>query len=440
MAKTKEEIFASFFDGGKCTAMFTQKSNALSVGVGVVSGNQAVVIAQNNEALDCADMKKWASAIRLAGETGVPVFTFYAASGAMLDGGAAPLIGFSEILKESAKISGVVPQVAVVVGVCGGNSALLAATSDICIMSEEAELFLTPPYTSAAQGDKTSCAGTAKAASVAGVAHIVVENYDAATSAAKKLAEILPPNNMTVTSVFDFAAPTAAFTTSGYTPAKAVAAIADADSICPMFDSFDCSYVALGTVEGSVVGFVATNAEKTLGQKGTAKITRFVRFCDIYNIPVVTVLSTEGFTKSTENDISGGIRNAALLASTYSDATTAKVLVVAGKAVGASYTAFAGCDITVVTDKAVVASIEPTAAATILYADELKSSENIAADTEKYAKVYVEENCSADALNNAGICDIRCTEAELRGVVADALNVLACKRTTRYPKKYGSAL
>ncbi len=440
MAKTKEEIFASFFDGGKCTAMFTQKSNALSVGVGVVSGNQAVVIAQNNEALDCADMKKWAAAIRLAGETGVPVFTFYASSGAMLEGGTAPLIGYGEILKESAKISGVVPQVAVVVGVCGGNSALLAATSDICVMSEEAELFLTPPYTSAAQGDKTATAGSAKAASEAGVAHIVVADFDAANAAAKKLAEILPPNNMTVTSVFDFAAPSSAFSTAGYTPEKAVAALADADSVCPMFEEIGCSYVALGTVEGSVVGFVATNPEKTLGQKGVAKVARFVRFCDIYNIPVVTVLSTDGFTKSTANDISGGIRNAAQLAATYSDATTAKILVVAGKAIGASYTAFSACDITIVTDKAVVAAIEPTAAATVLYADELKASSNIAADTEKYAKTYVDAYCSADALNNAGICDIRATEGELRAIVAESLNVLACKRTTRYPKKYGSAL
>ncbi len=440
MAKTKEEIFASIFDEGRYTAMYTQKSNSLSVGVGVVSGGQAVVIAQNSEALDSADMKKWAAAIRLAGETGVPVFTFYASSGAMLEGGTAPLIGYSEILKESAKISGVVPQVAVVVGVCGGNSALIAATSDVCVMSEEAELFLTPPYTSAASGDKTALAGSAKAAATAGVAHIVVADYDAACASAKKLAEILPPNNMTVTSVFDFAAPTAAFTTAGYTPEKAAEALADADSLCPMFVDVECSYVALGTIDGTVVGFVATNNTKPLRQKGVAKIARFVRFCDMYNIPVVTVLSTVGFEKSSCNDISGGIRNAALLAATYSDATTAKVLVVAGNAVGASYTAFSGCDITIVTDKAVVAAIEPTAAATVLFADELKASSNISADTDKYAKIYVDEYCSADALNNAGVCDVRCAESALRSTVAEALTVLAGKRTTRYPKKYGSAL
>ncbi len=440
MPKTKEEIFASFFDDGKYTAMFTQKSAALSVGVGVVSGAQAVVIAQNSEALDSADMKKWASAIKLAGETGVPVFTFYASSGAVIEGGVAPLLGYSEILNQSAKISGVVPQVAVVVGVCGGNSALLAATSDICVMSEEAELFLTPPYTSAAKGDKTAGAGSAKAASKSGVAHIVVSNYDAAVECAKKLAEILPPNNMTVTSVFDFSAPTAAFSTSGYAPLKGVQALADADSIVPMFTEIECAFVALGTVEGTVTGFVATDDKKEVGEKGVAKIARFVRFCDIYNIPVVTVLSSEGFKKSSENDMAGGIRSAAKLASTYSDATTAKVLVVVGKAIGASFTAFSGCDITVVTDKAMVATLEPTAAATILYAEELKASTNIAADTDKFAKQYIDTFCNADALNNAGVCDIRCAEAELRSVVADTLCVLATKRTTRFPKKYGSAL
>ncbi len=438
MAKTKEEIFASFFDDGKYTAMFTQKSASLSVGVGIVSGAQAVVIAQGDEALDSADMKKWACALKLAGETGVPVFTFYASRGAVIEGGVAPLMGYSEILAQSSKISGVVPQVAVVVGVCGGNSALVAATSDVCIMSKDAELFLTPPYTSAAKGDKTADAGSAAAASRSGVAHIVVEDADTATACAKKLAEILPPNNMTITSVFDFAAPTSAFSTAS--PLKSAEALADADSLVPMFCDVECAFVALGTVEGTVTGFVATDAKKEIGEKGVAKIARFVRFCDIYNIPVVTVLATEGFKKSSQNDISGGIRSAALLASTYSDATTAKVLIVAGKAVGASYTAFSGCDITVVTDKAMVASVEPTAAATILYADELKSSSDIAADTEKYAKAYVSEYCSAEALNNAGVCDICTAEANLRSVVADTLMVLATKRTTRYPKKYGSAL
>ncbi len=440
MAKTSMDVFATFFDEGKYTTMYTQKSASISVGVGFVCGSEVVSVAQNGNALCAADMKKWVRAIELAGKIGVPLFTFYASSGAVLDGGVAPLTGYADILKASANVSGVVPQIAVVTGTCGGNSALLAATSDICVMSEEGELFLTPPYTAAATGKKTAGAGSAASAADSGVAHIVVKTNAEAVLKAQALAELLPSNNLTVPSLFEESAPSGAFQSAAFSPEKAVAGLADSANLVSLFDNIESVYVALGTVDGTVTGFVATDNGKGICTLGAAKAARFVRLCDMYNIPVVTVLATCGFTKSSENDIAGGIRNAALLASTYSDATTAKVLVVAGQAIGAAYTAFSACDVVIAADGAVVSPLAPEAAATVVYAEELKASKNIPEDTKKYAAEYIATYCNADALDNAGICEVRCNDSAVRGAVADSLAILATKRVTRQPKKYGSAL
>ena len=100
----------------------------------------------------------------MAAQTGCPVVTFYNSVGAKLAEGLDVLTASAKLNAQIAKVSGVVPQVAVVLGVCGGTSALSAANADVCIMAEGAELFFTAPFTSAAKGDKVADAGSAAAA------------------------------------------------------------------------------------------------------------------------------------------------------------------------------------------------------------------------------------------------------------------------------------
>ncbi len=100
----------------------------------------------------------------MAAQTGCPVVTFYNSVGAKLAEGLDVLTASAKLNAQIAKVSGVIPQVAVVLGVCGGTSALSAANADVCIMAEDAELFFTAPFTSAAKGDKVADAGSAAAA------------------------------------------------------------------------------------------------------------------------------------------------------------------------------------------------------------------------------------------------------------------------------------
>ena len=133
--------------------------------------------------------------------------------------------------------------------------------------------------------------------------------------------------------------------------------------------------------------------------------------------------------------MAGGLREAARLAGTYADATTAKVAVITGKAVGVAYTALANADLTIAVEGCTVAPLDPKAAVTVVY--ELENGTNIAADTAKLAARYAADVCSAAAAVEAGLADMAVPAAGVRAAVVSALDMLSTKRTQRLPKKHG---
>ena len=371
----KGEILAKFFDDGEYTALFAD--GAVSAACGYAAGQQAYAVYQNGEAVSVKDVEKNIKVLEMAAQTGCPVVTFYNSVGAKLAEGLDVLTANAKLNAQIAKVSGVIPQVAVVLGVCGGTSALSAANADVCIMAEGAELFFTAPFTSAAKGDKVADAGSA------------------------------------------------------------AAAVVDKDSTVELYAGFGKSvYTAFATVGGNAVGVVATG--KNLCHNCVAKIARFVRLCDAFSVPVVTVVDTEGFVPSVSDDIAGGIREAARLAATYADATTAKVTVLAGKAVGPVYTALAAADLRIAVTGCVVSALEPSAAVSVLYKDEIDASDNIIVATNAKAAAYTAEVCSAANAVACGAADMVCDAANVRSSVVAALELLSTKRAARLPKKHGN--
>ena len=423
----KGEILAKFFDDGEYTALFAD--GAVSAACGYAAGQQAYAVYQNGEAVTVKDVEKNIKVLEMAAQTGCPVVTFYNSVGAKLAEGLDVLTVSAKLNAQIAKVSGVVPQVAVVLGVCGGTSALSAANADVCIMAEGAELFFTAPFTSAAKGDKVADAGTAAAAAKAGVAAIVAPTAEEAAEKAAHIVGLLPANNLTGPAIFEFEQPTAALA-AGAEPAKAAAAVVDKDSAVELYAGYGKNIVtALATINGSAVGIVATE-KKALCHKCTAKAARFVRLCDAYSIPVVTIVNTEGFGRSEGDDEAGGIRQAARMAGVYAEATTVKVAVLAGEAVGPAYTVFAACaDWRVAVQGCTVAPLAPEAAVTVLYKDEIFASDNIVNATKAKAAAYTKEVCSADAVADA---------ATARASVAQALDMLVGKRAVRLAKKHGN--
>ena len=236
-------------------------------------------------------------------------------------------------MAEIARISGVVPQIAVVVGTCAGSAAVQAAAADVCIMSEEGELFLNAPFNSEGQGGKSR---RLRVCGPCGVAAIVAKDAADAAAKAARIAGLMPSNNLAGPAVFDFAAPSSALNLAKYDPKAAAAALADADSVIELYGGYGKAvYTALATAGGTTVGIVATGAG-SMNHHCAAKAARFIRLCDAYSIPVLTIVNTTGFVRSEGDDMAGGIRQAARLAGVYAEATTVKVAVLAGEAVALS--------------------------------------------------------------------------------------------------------
>ena len=161
MAKEKlgaGEVLSAFFDEGVYTPLMAP--GAVQVAHGYAGGQPVYAVCQNGQALTVKDVGKQIKALELAVTTGCPVVTFYDAPGALLEEGLEVLNAFSALNGAIARASGVVPQIAVVTGVCGASAALAAASADVCVMAEDAELFFTAPFTSAARGDKLAGPGS----------------------------------------------------------------------------------------------------------------------------------------------------------------------------------------------------------------------------------------------------------------------------------------
>ena len=420
----KGEILAKFFDDGEYTALFAD--GAVSAACGYAAGQQAYAVYQNGEAVSVKDVEKNIKVLEMAAQTGCPVVTFYNSVGAKLAEGLDVLTASAKLNATIAKVSGVIPQIAVVTGVCGGTSALSAANADVCVMAEDAELFFTAPFTSAAKGDKVPGAGTAEAAAKA----------EEAAEKAAHIVGLLPANNLTGPAIFEFEQPTSVLS-AGAAPEKAAAALIDKDSAVELYAGFGKHvYTAFATIGGNAVGIVATG--ETLCHNCVAKASRFVRLCDAFSVPVLTIVNTNGFVPSATDDIAGGIREAARLAATYADATTAKVALLSGKAVGPVYTALANADLKIAVNGCTVSALEPNAAVSVLYKAEIDASDNIIAATNVKAAQYTAEVCSAANAVAAGAADMTCDAANARASVVAAFELLSTKRAARLPKKHGN--
>lgn len=337
--------------------------SSVIAGRGDVWGNPVCVFAQDSSVkggvLNKSAALKIKKTIELAAKTGTPVVAFYDSKGADINEGMAVLAEYGEIMKASAAASGVVPQIAVITGVCAGCAAMLAEMADITIMSEDAELFLTSPFNT--PDGKLEGAGKAENAAKSGVADIVAKNADEAVEKAKQLVSVLPSNNLDMSCVDEANASDAVINASMKGEAL-VEAIANKYSVVELGEKFGtAAYTALAGIGYRAVAVVSTDKAAKLTADDTAKIARFVQFADVFSIPVVTIVDTEGFEGSSAAELAGSVRNCAKLAQVYAAATTVKVNVITGKAFGAAYAAFSNVDATYAWENAQIAPMSPEA-------------------------------------------------------------------------------
>ena len=430
-SKAKERL-ANLFDEGMYTEIDAGVKNGedyagVVTAYGYVDGSPVYAFSQDKSVKGGAVSKQHAAKIckiyDLASRTGMSVVGIYDSNGVFIDDGAEAIKAYSDMLMWTNNLSGVVPQISVIVGTCAGSSAMVACTADFVVVTEEAELYTT--VGKEVKGEDAVTNGTAT---------LSAKNDKEAMDAVKKLIAMLPANNISAIPMFEFSE--AGKAANGLANDLAEA-IADSDSIVELSGGFGtAAYTAIATISGSAVGIVATNkiAEK-LTSDDCAKLARFVRTCDAFTVPILTIIDTEGF----DNDAC--VRDMAKLANAYAEATTLKISLVTGKAYGAAMAALGAgnADVTYAYADAVISPIAPVTAVEFLWHDKLKGATDLTAERNKLAVQYADENASAfDAAAKNCVDDI-ITAEEARVKVMSTLEVMSGKRMTkRLPKKHSN--
>jgi propionyl-CoA carboxylase beta chain len=435
-------------------------------GVGYVDGRPVAAFSQDftvgGGALGRIHSKKMCDLMEHAMQAGMPVVGINDSGGARIQEGDDALSGYGQVFFRNVLLSGVVPQISIVAGPCAGGAAYSPALTDFIIMSRNgANMFICgPDVIAAATGQKASLDDFASAtahATVSGNVHLVAENDAHAIELAKKLLSFLPANNVMDPphrpSPILVVEPDAGM--NELVPAdqkapldvlKVIARLVDDADFFEVHKEFAKNLVVgFARIQGFVVGIVANQpAVKagTLDIDSSDKGARFIRFCNIFNIPILTLVDVPGFMPGLAQERGGIIRHGAKMLFAYAAATVPKITVIMRKAYGGAYLAMCsadmGADLVFAWPTAEIAVMGAEGAVKVLYKKEISSAADPVAREKELAKQYREKFASPyEAAARAMITDV-IEPAQTRGIVALALRNTLSKRETRPPKKHGN--
>ena len=425
--KLAVDRLTALFDDGAFTEIDGYAKSAsgdveAAAGFGTVNGCPVYAFAQNvnvnGGAISVAQCAKLKKIYDLATKTGCPVIGIYDSNGVKLDEGFEALSAYGELVKASTAMSGVCTQVSIIAGSCLGASALMA---DVVIAVKDADFYVTTPSDV-----------TADASYEQGTVDILADDLDGALTAAKDVVALLPGNNLSPAPVYDFTAPSVAVDT-GASAMDVICAVADAGSVVELKGGYATHCVtALATVGGTTVGFVAFDGSAVC-PACAYKAEAFVKLCDAYNLPILTVADADGFVKDAENAM---LTAATRMETAYATATCPKIALITSKSIGGAYIALAGkganADLTFAWDTAVLSPLDAEAAVAFLYSDRLAAGENRGS----LVKEYKETLASPYTAAASGAIDDVIVPADSRAKVMAALDILAGKRENTLPRKH----
>jgi acetyl-CoA/propionyl-CoA carboxylase len=437
-----------------------------------VGGRPVVTIAQDftflGGSLGELHAAKIVKAIQYALSTGVPIIFLNDSGGARIQEGVDALKGYGDIFYWNVQASGVVPQIAVIAGPCAGGAVYSPALMDFIIMVRKTSfMFITGPrVVKAAVGeevDEFQLGGAEVHAYRSGMVHLIAEDDKDAISLIKKLLTYLPSNNMEDPPRVD----------TGDDPERRDYEL---DNLVPEdpnkpYDMYEVinRVVDLGTffeihrfwarnaivgfarLNGYVVGIVANQPAYLAGVldiDASDKIARFVRFCDAFNIPIITFVDVPGYLPGTKQEHGGIIRHGAKVLYAYSEAVVPKLTVIVRKAYGGAYIAMGskhlGGDFVVAWPTAEIAVMGPEGAAEIIWRKELEKAKTPEERDEllkKFTKEYRDRIANPYVAAARGYIDAVIEPNETRPTLIKMLNYLLSKREVRVrvpPKKHGN--
>ncbi|MDQ7793934.1 MAG: carboxyl transferase domain-containing protein [bacterium] len=435
-------------------------------GYGLVGGRQVMAFAQDftviGGSLGQAHAAKIAKLMDLALKTGCPLVGLNDSAGARIQEGVDALDGYGQIFFRNTIASGVIPQLAVIMGPCAGGAVYSPALTDFVFMvANTAQMFITGPQViKAVTGEEVALeqlGGAATHNQVSGVAHFYAADEEDCLAEVRRLLGYLPANNLEDPPSRPTQDPPGrteeglretvpADPNRPYDVREVIRAVVDDGDLLEVHAHWAANMVTgFAALGGRPVGIVANQARELAGCidiNASDKAARFVRFCDAFNFPLVTLVDTPGYLPGTAQEYGGIIRHGAKLLYAYSEATVPKIQLILRKAYGGAYIAMSsrslGADLALAWPTAEIAVLGPEGAANIIFRDDIAGSDDPAAVRRQRVDEYRQRFANPYFAAGRGYLDGVIDPGETRPALIGGLNSLLAKRESRPDKKHGN--
>jgi propionyl-CoA carboxylase beta chain len=440
--------------------------DAVVSGYGKVEGRQVFAFAQDftvmGGSLSEAVSQKICKMMDMAVKAGCPVVGLNDSGGARIQEGALSLAAYGDIFLRNTLYSGVVPQISVIVGPSAGGAVYSPAITDFVFMVRgTGQMYITgPDVIKAVTGEEVThedLGGAASHATRSGVAHFVYETEEECINEVRHLLSFLPGNNVgdpplePTEDIPDRREPDLRYivpedSNRPYDMRDIIYKVVDQEEFMEVHQNFAPNVViGFARLDGRPVGIVGNQPAYLAGVldiDASTKAARFVRFCDCFNIPLVTFVDVPGFMPGVEQEYGGIIRHGAKLIFAYAEATVPKIAVITRKAYGGAYIVMSSkhlrSDINLAWPSAEIAVMGAEGAVNIIYRDQISKSENPEQTRQELVADYKEKFTTPYIAASLGYLDDVIDPADTRVQIITALDMLQNKWDSLPPKKHGN--
>ena len=436
------------------------------VGCGKINGRLVYIFSQDftvfGGSLSEAHAEKICKIMDMAMKVGAPVIGLNDSGGARIQEGVVSLGGYADIFLRNTLASGVVPQISAILGPCAGGAVYSPAITDFTLMTKGSSyMFVTGPNVvkTVTHEDVTSedLGGAVVHASRSGVAHFACENEADVVSKLKQLLEYIPQNNCEDPPVAECTDPfdredeplntlVPDNPNQPYDMKEVIRRIVDEGSFLEVHEDFAPNIiVGFAHLGGRSIGIIANQPQVLAGVldiNSSRKGARFIRFCDCFNIPILTFEDVPGFLPGTDQEHNGIIVNGAKLLYAYCEATVPKVTVITRKAYGGAYDVMNSKhvrgDMNYAWPTAEIAVMGPKGAVEIIFRKKIAESDDPEGETQKQTEMYREKFANPFTAAARGYIDDVIEPKATRPRLIRAFEMLATKKDSNPPKKHGN--
>ncbi|MHA2020474.1 MAG: acyl-CoA carboxylase subunit beta, partial [Candidatus Thorarchaeota archaeon] len=435
-------------------------------GYGTIDGRKVFIFSQDFTVFggSLAEMygDKIVKVMEMAMDAGAPCIGLNDSGGARIQEGVKSLVSYCNIFRLNTWASGVIPQISAIMGPCAGGAVYSPAVTDFTLMVKgTSHMFITgPEVIKTVTGEEVTfeeLGGAMTHNSVSGVAQFASEDEDHCFEQIRKLLSYMPSNNledpprvMSDCSPDDFDESIDDIVPEDpnkpYDMRDVVAKIVDNGEFLEVHEHWAKNMmVGFARVDGRSIGIVGNQPAHlagTLDINASDKCSRFVRFCDAFNIPVVTFMDVPGYLPGTAQEWGGIIRHGAKILYAFAEATVPKITIITRKGYGGAFDVMSsrhiGADLVYAWPTAEIAVMGPDGAINIIFRKEIAAAKNKEKKRAELVKEYRERFANPYIAAGLGYIDKVIFPHETRSLICKGLDVLASKRQSRPPKKHGN--